>query len=86
LKCEKIFLKISISTEKNAAPVARIFGGNRNLTLPLSVLVLNGTSSSDDLAIVSYSWTKESDSLAVGNVIGTSDHEAVLMVRLFNFL
>lgn len=47
----------------------------------MSVLVLNGTSSSDDLAIVNYSWTRESDSLAVGNVIGTSDKEAVLMVR-----
>lgn len=68
-------------TEKNAAPIARIAGGNQNLTLPLSALVLNGTSSSDDLAIVNFSWTRESDSLAVGNVIGTSDHEAVLMVR-----
>lgn len=68
--------------EKNAAPVARIAGGNQNLTLPFSVLILNGSSSSDDLAIVNYSWTRESDSLAVGNVIGTSDHESVLMVSL----
>jgi dyslexia-associated protein KIAA0319-like protein len=68
---------------KNAAPVARIVGGSQNYTLPLSVLILNGTSSSDDLAIVNYSWTRESDSLAVGDVIGTSNHKAVLMVSKF---
>lgn len=44
------------------------------------MLVLNGSTSSDDLAIVNYSWTREGDSLAIGNVIGNSDHEAVLMV------
>lgn len=67
--------------EKNAAPVARIVGGNQNLTLPLSVLVLNGSSSYDDLAIVNFSWTRESDSLAVGNIIGNSNHEPALMVK-----
>lgn len=51
------------------------------MTLPLSVLVLNGSTSSDDLAIVNYSWVRESDSLAVGDIIGTTDREAVLMVR-----
>lgn len=69
-----------IFAEKNAAPIARITGGSQNVTLPLSVLVLNGSTSSDDLAIVNYSWTRESESLAVGDVIGTTDHEAVLMV------
>lgn len=69
-------------TEKNASPVAKIIGGNRNVTLPLSVLVINGSSSYDDLAIVNFTWTRESDSLAVGNVIGNSDHEPVLQVRL----
>lgn len=69
-----------IFIEKNAAPISRIVGGNQNLTLPLSVLVLNGSTSSDDLAIVNFSWTRESNSLAVGNVIGNSENEAVLMV------
>lgn len=66
--------------EKNAAPVAKILGGNRNITLPLSVLIINGSASYDDLAIVNYTWTRESDSLAVGNVIGNSEHESVLQV------
>lgn len=55
-------------------------GGNRNVTLPFSVLIINGSSSYDDLAIVNYTWTRESDSLAVGNVIGNSDHEPVLQL------
>lgn len=66
--------------EKNAAPVAKIIGGNRNVTLPLSVLIINGSASYDDLAIVNYTWIRESDSLAVGDVIGNSNREAVLQV------
>lgn len=69
--------------EKNAAPVAKILAGNRNITLPLSVLIINGSASYDDLAIVNYTWTRESDSLAVGNVIGSSDREPVLQVSQF---
>jgi PKD repeat protein len=77
LKC---LLNVYFFLEKNAAPVAKILNGNRNVTLPLSVLIFNGSSSYDDLAIVNYSWTRESDSLAVGNVIGNSDHEPVLQL------
>lgn len=75
-------VKVTVIQEKNAPPVAHVIGGDRNLTLPLSVIILNGSLSSDDLAIVNYSWTRESDSLAVGSVIGKSDKEAVLMVRI----
>jgi hypothetical protein len=71
--------------EKNAPPVAKILGGNRNETLPLSVLTINGSASYDDLAIVNYTWTRESDSLAVGNVIGNSDREAVLFVIYYDY-
>jgi len=77
------FIFYFVPTEKNASPVAKIIDGNQNVTLPLSVLVINGSSSYDDLAIVNFTWTRESDSLAVGNVIGNSDHEPVLQVRLF---
>lgn len=55
-------------------------GGNRNVTLPLSVLIINGSASFDDLAIVNYTWTRESESLAIGNVIGSSDREPVLQI------
>jgi hypothetical protein len=76
----EIFLSLAI--EKNASPVAKILGGNRNISLPLSVLIINGSSSYDDLAIVNFTWTRESDSLAVGNVIANSDRDAVLMVKV----
>ncbi|KAG5684220.1 hypothetical protein PVAND_013458 [Polypedilum vanderplanki] len=73
-------VKVTVVQEKNAAPVAKIIGGNQNISLPLSVLVINGSASYDDLAIVNYTWTRESDSLAVGNVIANSEHESVLML------
>ncbi|KAL7026936.1 hypothetical protein ACKWTF_005240 [Chironomus riparius] len=73
-------VKVTVIQEKNASPVAKIIGGNRNVTLPFSVLVINGSASFDDLAIVNFTWTRESDSLAVGNVIGNSDHEPVLQL------
>lgn len=49
------------------------------------MLIINGSASYDDLAIVNYTWTRESDSLAVGDIIGNSDHEAVLQVKTINF-
>lgn len=73
-------VKVTVVQEKNAAPVAKILGGDRNVSLPLSALIINGSTSFDDLAIVNFTWTRESDSLAVGNVISNSDHEAVLML------
>lgn len=81
-----IFKFFFIDIEKNAAPVARIVGGNQNISLPLSVLVLNGSLSSDDLAIVNYSWAREGDSLAIGTVIANSEHESVLMVSTILYI
>lgn len=46
----------------------------------MSVLIINGSTSYDDLAIVNFTWTRESDSLAVGMVIGNSDREPVLQL------
>jgi hypothetical protein len=42
--------------------------------------VLNGSRSSDDLGIVKWEWIREPSSLALGQVIGDSDHSSVLMV------
>jgi hypothetical protein len=68
--------------EKNIPPISRA-GGNLTVTLPTigNVIYLNGSQSSDDLGIVNFTWTRESGSLAVGDFIGNSDREAVLMVR-----
>lgn len=72
-------VKISIVQEKNAAPVAH-GGGDLSITLPVNVVKLNGSMSSDDLAIVNYTWTRDAKSLAVGNIIGNTNHESVFMV------
>lgn len=51
------------------------------LNLPLPVLILNGSKSSDDFRIVSWKWTRSGSGLAAGTVILGSDTQPVLMVR-----
>ena len=58
-------------------------GGDQTITLPQNAIYINGSKSSDDLGIVSYSWTRESSSLAIGTIVGNSDKEAVLIVSNF---
>lgn len=52
------------------------------VTLPRRSVYLNGSASSDDLAIDSWLWTRESESLAAGMVVGDSDRSNLLMVLL----
>uniref|UniRef100_A0A1B0CQZ9 Serine-type protease inhibitor n=1 Tax=Lutzomyia longipalpis TaxID=7200 RepID=A0A1B0CQZ9_LUTLO len=72
-------MTVKVIQEKNSPPVAN-GGGDQNIVLPQSVMILNGSKSTDDLGIVNYTWTKEGGSVAVGTVIGNTDHEPVLMV------
>lgn len=65
--------------EKNTPPVANA-GGDQSIILPVSAIYLNGTKSSDDLGIVRYTWTRDGSSLAVGNIVGNTSAEAVLVV------
>lgn len=51
-----------------------------SITLPCSVILIDGSKSNDDLGIANYTWVRESGSLAIGNVIGNSDHEVKLMI------
>lgn len=51
-----------------------------NVVLPANVIFINGTKSSDDLAIVKWKWVREDVSLAVGNIVKGSDETAVLML------
>lgn len=55
-------------------------GGDQTVVLPASVIVLNGSQSSDDLGIVSWKWTREPNSLAIGRVLGSPDTTPTLMV------
>lgn len=71
-------------TEKNTPPVANA-GGDQSITLPVSAIYLNGTKSNDDLGIVRYTWTRDGSSLAIGNIVGNTSSEAVLIVSRAGF-
>lgn len=59
-------------------PVAKA-GGDQSVQLPINVIQLNGSSSSDDLEIISFRWTREDSSLAIGTIVGNSSNEPVFI-------
>lgn len=71
--------------EKNTPPVAHA-GGDQTVTLPTNAIYMNGSKSSDDLGIVKYTWTRESTSLAIGSIVGNTDHEPVLIVSVLIYI
>ncbi|CAK1555617.1 unnamed protein product [Leptosia nina] len=72
-------ITVTVTQNKNSPPKADA-GGDQVLNLPLPVLVLNGSKSSDDFRIVSWKWTRLSSSLAAGTIILESDKEPVLLL------
>lgn len=46
---------------------------------------MNGSMSSDDLGITKYEWQRDASSLAVGTIVGNTDHEPVLIVSEIEF-
>lgn len=73
------FYCMNNNEEENEKPKANA-GGDRSVTLPLKWIVLNGSASSDDLAVESWLWTREADSLAAGTIVANSDRTSSLMV------
>lgn len=55
-------------------------GGDQTVELPTSSIYVNGSQSTDDLGIVKYEWTRDSTSLAIGTVVGNTNHEPILIV------
>lgn len=55
-------------------------GGDQSVTLPQNAIYLNGSQSTDDLGIVKYEWTRDGTSLAIGSIVGQTDHEPVLII------
>lgn len=49
----------------NKAPVSRA-GGERLVTLPITLVEIDGSKSSDDKKIVRYNWERDAKSLAAG--------------------
>lgn len=60
---------ITVAAEKKNSPPIANAGGDQSITLPVSIITLNGSKSSDDSGIVNYKWTREGNSLAIGDII-----------------
>ena len=71
-------VKVTVTHVRNTPPIANA-GGDQSLTLPVALMVINGTKSTDDLRIVSYAWTRERSSIAAGDVVSPPG-SPVLMV------
>ncbi|XP_025410530.1 dyslexia-associated protein KIAA0319-like protein isoform X2 [Sipha flava] len=72
-------VKLTVYQNKNTPPKANA-GGDKTVILPVSAIILNGSMSWDDLAIVKWDWTREPNSLAAGRIILNTDHSPVLII------
>lgn len=70
---------VNVLEHPNSKPVADA-GPDQTLTLPVDIVKLDGSKSSDDKGIVQYKWTRDPSSLAAGNPLNGSDHKAVLQL------
>ncbi|KAL1122383.1 hypothetical protein AAG570_003788 [Ranatra chinensis] len=70
---------VTVTQNKNAPPKANA-GGDQTMVMPVDVLMINGSQSSDDLGIAKWQWTREPTSLAMGTIINHSDKLPVLMI------
>lgn len=75
---------IKVVQEKNTPPISNA-GGDQSVTLPTKTIYLNGSRSNDDFRIINFTWTRDGSSLAMGTIVGDSNHEPVLIVRKFFF-
>lgn len=71
--------QVVVKEEVNLDPVARA-GKDITIELPNDYVELNGSQSSDDKGIVSFSWSRGANSSASGVVVGDSQHSAILKV------
>lgn len=74
-------VKITVVQVRNSAPVADA-GGDQALTMPVSLLLVNGSRSTDDLRIVNYSWSRERGSLAAGDIVSNPGSSILSVVNL----
>ncbi|XP_032240196.2 dyslexia-associated protein KIAA0319-like protein isoform X3 [Nematostella vectensis] len=74
---------VNVKKDVNQAPVARA-GPDVVVHLPNRAAELDGSKSSDDHGIAQYLWTRDAKSPAAGDVINSSNHQAIL--RLSNLV
>ncbi|ODN01086.1 hypothetical protein Ocin01_05592 [Orchesella cincta] len=75
----KSSVKITVMQRNNEPPKANA-GGDVVITLPFSVVKLNGSGSTDDVKITEWQWEREEDSLAAGIMLAPSDTSPVLQL------
>ncbi|XP_005739745.1 dyslexia-associated protein KIAA0319-like protein [Pundamilia nyererei] len=70
---------VIVKEEKDQPPVARVVS-SPPISLPVRTATLDGSQSTDDKGGLSYLWTREDTSPAAGDVLNSSDHQAVLFL------
>ncbi|GAB6023868.1 hypothetical protein CHUAL_008606 [Chamberlinius hualienensis] len=70
---------VTVASSKNDPPKANA-GGDQSIELPCNLVILNGSASTDDNGITKYEWTRDSASLAVGEILHGTDHTSLLML------
>ena len=73
--------QVIINQDTNQAPVSNP-GPNIKITLPTAEVVLDGSGSSDDLAIESWLWSRDPESLAGGSIVGNMTSRFLVITNL----
>jgi len=74
-------VNIKIKQDTNAAPVANP-GPNLKVVLPTNEVTLDGSGSSDDLAIEKWIWRRDPQSLAAGKIVGNMTGSQLTITNL----
>ncbi|XP_071955352.1 dyslexia-associated protein KIAA0319-like protein isoform X2 [Antedon mediterranea] len=72
-------VKVTVKKEVNKPPVANA-GSDVVVTLPVSVVKVDGSQSTDDVGIESYEWKRNGKSPAAGTAIDNSDKKSILLL------
>ena len=73
--------EVRVTQDTNQPPVSDP-GPNIKLVLPANQAVLDGRGSSDDLAVESWQWSRDQDSLAGGRVVGNMSSSKLVITDL----
>lgn len=74
-------VEVNVIQAQNLLPVADA-GGDQTLTMPVAMIVLNGSRSTDDIGIVNYTWSRLDTSLAVGDIISDTQSPILMMTNV----
>lgn len=70
---------VKVIQDKNVPPKA-IAGTDYSITLPRSMVIINGSKSTDDVKVEKWLWERDSSSLAAGKILNGSNNSPVLLL------